>query len=279
MSWSSHYRSPVTPAELLDAYDRELRVDGELAGALARRGHGPLHWAEFDHGGFVTYENLGGVQGEELDALITKTVKHYRDYSDVSSFEWKTRGHDAPADLGARLVAHGLVAEETETVMVGPAAALLSAPPVPSGVLVRRAGEHPHTMVDLFMDVAAIMSFQVGVFGADRAVRLESTVASVRAGEQEYWIAEHDGLVVATGSLRPVPDTRFAGIWGGGVHPSWRGRGLYRALVAARAASALEQGYDLIHADCTDMSRPILERSGLVAVTTTTPYVWTRPER
>jgi hypothetical protein len=32
----------------------------------------------------------------------------------------------------------------------------------------------------------------------------------------------------------------------------------------------------LLNSDCTPMSRPILERSGLVAVTTTTPYVWTR---
>jgi hypothetical protein len=31
-----------------------------------------------------------------------------------------------------------------------------------------------------------------------------------------------------------------------------------------------------LHSDCSDMSRPILERSGLVPVTTTTPYLWTR---
>ena len=52
--------------------------------------------------------------------------------------------------------------------------------------------------------------------------------------------------------------------------------GIYRALVSARAASAVERGIRFIHSDSTDMSRPILERSGLQAVTTTTPYVWTR---
>jgi len=30
-----------------------------------------------------------------------------------------------------------------------------------------------------------------------------------------------------------------------------------------------------LYADCTEMSRPILERCGLTAITTTTPYVWT----
>ena len=63
---------------------------------------------------------------------------------------------------------------------------------------------------------------------------------------------------------------------GGATDPDWRGRGLYRALTAARARSALARGVRYLHSDCTEMSRPILERAGLVAVTTTTPYVWHR---
>ena len=43
-----------------------------------------------------------------------------------------------------------------------------------------------------------------------------------------------------------------------------------------RARAALAEGVRYINSDCTVMSRPILERSGLVAVTTTTPYVWSR---
>ena len=71
--------------------------------------------------------------------------------------------------------------------------------------------------------------------------------------------------------------TEFAGIWGGSTLPEWRGQGIYRALTAARARAALAEGVRYINSDCTAMSRPILERSGLVAVTTTTPYVWRRP--
>ncbi len=82
--------------------------------------------------------------------------------------------------------------------------------------------------------------------------------------------------MVSGGRITPVPGTGFAGIWGGSTLPAYRGRGIYRALVAARARSALGRGIPLIHSDCTDMSSPILERSGLRAVTTTTPYVWTR---
>ena len=60
------------------------------------------------------------------------------------------------------------------------------------------------------------------------------------------------------------------------VVPEWRGKGIYRALTAARARFALGEGVRYIHSDCSAMSRPILERSGLVAVTTSTPYLWKR---
>jgi predicted GNAT family acetyltransferase len=79
---------------------------------------------------------------------------------------------------------------------------------------------------------------------------------------------------VSCGRLEPVAGTEFAGIWGGATRPAWRRRGIYRALTAARARSALALGKRLIHSDSTEGSRPILERAGLVKVSTTTPYEW-----
>ena len=89
-------------------------------------------------------------------------------------------------------------------------------------------------------------------------------------------MAEADGAVVCTGRLELVPGTAFAGIWGGGTVPEWRGKGIYRALVAQRARSALARGVRYLHSDSTEFSRPILQRSGLLPVTTTTPFIWTR---
>lgn len=63
---------------------------------------------------------------------------------------------------------------------------------------------------------------------------------------------------------------------GGATRPEWRGRGIYRALTAARARSALALGKRLMHSDSTEFSRPILERAGLVKVSATTPYMWRR---
>ena len=59
--------------------------------------------------------------------------------------------------------------------------------------------------------------------------------------------------------------------------PAWRGRGIYRATVAHRANLAAERGFRYLEVDASDASRPILERLGFTAVTTTTPYVWSPP--
>ena len=92
----------------------------------------------------------------------------------------------------------------------------------------------------------------------------------------ELWVAEHQGLIVSAGRLEPVADTEFAGIWGGATLEEWRGRGIYRALTAVRARAAVKLGKRLIHSDSTEYSRPILERYGLLRVSTTTPYCWRR---
>lgn len=266
----------VTTDELLTAYDEQLRTDAEMARADAVLRHGPLHWAVFDHGGFVSYRDLGGLRGADLDALIARTVAHFRDDTDVASFEWKSRGHDLPGDLGERLVAHGLVPEPVETVMIGEASLLAVDVPLadtPQGpVVVRRIVPGPGAADDLTRMAAA----QDSVFGGGRGPSLASSLAELEADASEFWIAEVAGRVVCAGRLTPVAGTEFAGIWGGSTLPELRGRGIYRALVAARARSATARGLRFIHSDCTDMSRPILERSGLRAVTTTTPYVWTR---
>lgn len=263
--------------ELLTAYDDQLRERGELPPDVPHERHGPVLWVHFPRRGFVTYRDLGGLRGEALDAVVAATVAHFRDHTSLDHVEWKTRGHDEPDDLGSRLEAHGFVPEEVETVMVGEAAGLAVDVPLPEGVVVRRAGEGGGDGVDhLEDDVRRLLAMQESVFGRGHGPRLEDVLRVARSGEEEYWLAEADGAVVSGGRLSPVPGTVFAGLWGGATVPHWRGRGVYRALTAARARSALARGVRFLHSDSTAMSRPILERSGLVAVTTTTPYVWDR---
>lgn len=261
------------PTSLLAAYDAQLRAEGELHAASWREEHPPVWWARFEEKGFVTYASLGSEV--DLDGLITEAVAHFRDHTKVTEFEWKTRGHDQLVDLDARLRAHGLVPGPKESVMIGEAVGLAREVPLADSVVVRRAGDGG----DLAADVARAVAMQGEVFGNDNGPSPEFLTATIQAEPRlvELWVAEVDGAVVSAGRIDVVPGTEFAGIWGGATLPEWRGRGIYRALTAARARSALARGVRYIHSDSTAMSRPILERSGLREITTTTPYVWTRP--
>jgi hypothetical protein len=55
--------------------------------------------------------------------------------------------------------------------------------------------------------------------------------------------------------------------------PSSRGRGVFRSLVAHRAALAAARGFRYLQVDASSDSRPILERLGFVQLATTTPFV------
>ncbi|MGH3470580.1 MAG: GNAT family N-acetyltransferase [Nocardioidaceae bacterium] len=268
---------PDTPGgwreELLTAYDAQLRADAEVVGAEIWDHVGPLWRAVYRHGGFVSYESLEGLGDvAAVDALIAETIAYFEGFPQVEEFEWKTRGHDWPPDLDQRLRAHGLVPEEVETVMIGEATRLAVDVHIPDGVAVRRIDLVPDR--DRIVGEAAEMQREVfgdGPSAEDVLARLD-----LMDGLDEFWVAEVDGRVISAGRLTRVAGTEFAGLWGGATVPRWRQRGVYRALTAARARSAIASGVRYLHSDCTAMSRPILERSGLVAVTTTTPYKWHR---
>ncbi len=253
------------------AYDEQLRGAPETLGALAVTRLGPLHLATFQRGfGFITYRDLGAASEHALRQLVQEALAHFMAARDVNRVKWKARGHDLAPRLHEVLIESGFVPGEPQAIMVGEAEKLAVEVPLPEGVTLRR--------VTTATDVLAMTTLQAEVFGdPDPDVIAEDMLhrLSLHNGV-ELWVAEHGGRVVTAGRLEPVPGTSFAGIWGGATHERWRGLGIYRALTAARARSALALGKTLINSDSTEYSRPILERSGLLKVSTTTPYRWRR---
>jgi GNAT superfamily N-acetyltransferase len=279
-------------AALRRAYDETLRtfVPARLPAGVTVDTDGPLIRLTED-GGFVTYRSVGGLAPADLDALIARTRDHYA--ARGLAVEWKLHGHDEPTDLPERLVAAGFVPEEAETVVIGRAAPLAdAAPPLPAGVRLREVTERA--------DLDRIEDLKVAVWGGARSGQADSLAREI-AGDPTgitVVLAERGaepvgpgperaepvgpgpervepGPVASAAWVRYVPGTEFATLWGGATLPEWRGRGIYRALVAYRAALAVARGHTYLQVDASPMSRPILERLGFVAVTTTTPYVFT----
>lgn len=253
-------------ADVLALFDREMRegarpdgpgADVERVGAVVRQ-RGPAHgW-----NGVV----WSALEAADADVAIAEQTAYFTGLG--HEFEWKLYGHDLPADLGQRLVAAGFTPEPVETLMVGEVAGLALDAEPPEGVRIvpvtDRAG------------VGLMAEAQAKAFGTD--------VSRFRLHLLDRLTADPDTVVavvalagdepVSAARMELVPGTSFAGLWGGGTVPRWRGRGIYRALVAHRARAASDRGYRYLQVDASSRSRPILERLGFVPLTTTTPYVY-----
>ncbi|MFJ3775700.1 GNAT family N-acetyltransferase [Streptomyces sp. NPDC090075] len=252
--------------EVLARYDRDIREgarpDGpgarvERVGAVVRQaadaeGWNGVLWSALDE--------------TTADRAIAEQIDFFRRLG--HEFEWKLYGHDRPGDLGARLVAAGFRPEPEEALMVAEVGGLSLDAELPEGVRVVPAVDAAG--VDLVVDV------HEKAFGTDGS-RLRHRLLAQLAEQPDNVVA-----VVALAGDEPVsaarmelvPGTRFAGLWGGGTVEGWRGRGVYRALVAHRARVAADHGYRYLQVDASAMSRPILGRLGFHVLSTTTPYVF-----
>ncbi len=261
----------IDSAGLLRAYDDQLRDEAETPSAITVRRMGPLRLATFRGGrGFITYRNLDEVPEGGIADLVGRALVHYTSSPEIRRVEWKTRGHDHAPGLHEALVAGGFAPGEPESVMVGELRLLAGDVALPPGVVVRQVTDE--------VDVRAMCAMQDETFGESPSEEYADAILHrLRTrDDMELWVAEAQGQIVSAGRLEPVEGSEFAGIWGGATRPAWRGKGIYRALTAARARSALARGKRYVHSDSTEFSRPILERSGLVRVSTTTPYEWRR---
>ncbi|MFD7694225.1 GNAT family N-acetyltransferase [Streptomyces sp. NPDC059805] len=258
----------MDPAAVLALFDRDLREyarpDGpdavvERAGPVVRQVSSGQGW-----NGVV----WSALDGTTADAAIAAQIAHFDGLG--LEFEWKLYGHDRPVDLGRRLRDAGFTAEPEETVMIAEAAALDLDVRPPAGV--RLVPVTDAAGADLVAEVHR------SAFGGDGARIRHQLLAHLATGADTVLAVvavTDDGVPVSAARMELVPGTRFAGLWGGGTVDGWRGRGIYRALVAHRARAAVDRGYRYLQVDAMSTSRPILERLGFEPLTTTTPYVHT----
>lgn len=259
------------PTALLALYDEQLKAavpDPLPAGTAVERDGPLLRVLGLGRGGFLTYRDLAGLDGAELDELIARQAKIFTERRE--QVEWKYHSHDQPGDLTTRLLAAGFVPEEEETVVIGPVAPLAAAPVrhIP-GVRLREVTHRD--------DLDRIARMEEAVWGGGSRGHLADMLERELAADPEgltIIVAEARDLMVCAGWIRYVRDTPFAGLWGGATLAEWRGRGIYKAVAEARARLAAERGYTYLQVDASPDSRPILQRLGLIAVTTTTPYIF-----
>ncbi|MEX0985301.1 MAG: GNAT family N-acetyltransferase [Actinomycetota bacterium] len=230
-----------------------------------------MRFAGLGGGGFIGYRDLGGIEGAELDELIARQVRVFADRGE--SFEWKLHGHDRPTDLSERLMAHGFALEDLETVVIAPVAQITGDAVLPDGVSIREVSDRA--------DLERIGVMEDAIWNDGRTGWLADSLQAEHVADPDaitIVVAESNGEFVCAGWVRFVSRTDFATLWGGGTLPAWRRRGIYRALVTYRANLAAERGFRFLQVDASSKSSPILQRLGFIAVTTTTPFIWS-PDR
>src|SRR4051812_22392354 len=245
---------------LLDAERRSLARDGEVIAVLPavtrlRPADGAYH--------AIVYSS---VTSDSADAVIAEQMRHYRVLA--AQFEWKVYSHDNPADLRDRLTSQGFTVGPKEAVValdLREAPDWVNDPPACEVVRVERVEQVP-----MFRDAAE------EIFGKDYGNTSGQLERAIRARSTQHvaYVAVVDGSAAAIGRLYTHPDSAFGGLYGGGTRAAFRGRGLYRALVAARARDAARRGARYLVVDALPTSRPILERLGFVRVADTWPCEW-----
>ncbi|GGV22347.1 N-acetyltransferase [Streptomyces longisporoflavus] len=255
---------------VLATYDRQLRRDArtDSPGARVERAGGVVRQVGTEH-------DWNGVHWADVDettadGVIAEQVRYYTALG--REFEWKLHSHDRPADLADRLRAAGFVPEPPETVLVAEVAGLPTETELPEGITLLPVTDAAGARL-----MAEAHDAAFGDDGSGLGERLAKRVLAQLTETPDAVVA-----VVAMAGDTPVssarmefcPGTDFAGLWGGGTAPRWRGKGIYRALVAHRTRIAAERGYRYLQVDATEDSRPILQRLGFAALSVTTPYVY-----
>jgi hypothetical protein len=208
---------------------------------------------------------FSALSADDADEVIAAQVAHFRELDANVDAEWTLCSHDQPADLMDRLARHGFEIGPQETVVVLDLAdrpAWIDEPPLHPVLPVRDL-----TKLDVYRRVEQEVFPDSGLFPFNQLARCLHSGSTNQLG----FVAFSEGQPASAGRLETHPDSQFGGLYGGGTLAQFRGRGLYRATVAARARQAIELGVRYLTVDALPTSRPILERLGFVRLTDTWP--------
>ena len=171
--------------------------------------------------------------------------------------EWELGESSKPPDLVARLLALGLVPDGDDPVAFG--MVLRGVPPEPPAGVVARP-------VASLAELRAAREVQQSAFSTGSPIDEEQLRHDhAREGvDGTTFVAFVDGELVAAAYAAHTPYGSI--LFGGATLPTARGRGAYRALVAARAAEAAARDAPTVVTHAGRMSLPILERLGFERV-------------
>lgn len=194
-----------------------------------------------------------------LPEVLAEVVGHLR-AAGRPTLQWWVDGRTRPRDTEDQLAALGLRMTERLVVLAMPVTARL---PMPSAVEVVEVRDPAGLAL-----AGRLQSEVFGIPPPSPAALAEQLRAVTAPGAEQLvrcYVAHVDGVPV--GSAGGTVDGDALRFWEGSVLPAYRGRGVYRALVARRLEDARSTTADFALVKAVDdTSAPILSRLGF------TPY-------
>jgi GNAT superfamily N-acetyltransferase len=258
----------LTDSNLLALYDRTMREHAHPAG-LAREA------SEFTARYTTESGSLRYILWHRFDEALAPSVvsdELHAVRGRAASIMWKVYAHDEPSvALVPRLLTSGFERENEHTNSLMMIAV--------DDVLARLPAEPPsHLEVRQLVTAQSLDAYQL-IWDAvwpespnERYVNDYRTLAA-RCDPGVQFFAGFDGTEPVTSGymFHPTGDPIVL-LCGGATKQEWRGRGVYKAMIAARAKAAKVRGARYLSVEASPESKPILSRLGFIELSTLVCY-------
>jgi hypothetical protein len=226
------------------------------------------HCFRWTASGDVGWSEIAWTDLDEFNAehVIAEQIEHFSSIG--QGFVWRIYDGDLPTDLGARLKLAGFTHLGTSELMVARVTETAISVELPDGVSLVRSNDPT--------GIGRLIEVHEKVFTVDQSQLGRTLLAQLAVAPtlNDIVIADADGEPVASARVQFVPECDFAGLWGGSTLPQWRGKGLFKAMVAYRARVAADRGYSYLYVIASNQSRPILEQLSFESFGSIATFGW-----
>jgi len=235
--------------DVLALYDAEVRAHPQVQPGMAvERTCGVVRIT-----GPFNFISAWALTPDSARVAVAEQAAHFRRLS--QELLWRVHDYDQPLGLSSHLADEGFTASETGTLMIFDLANALDSQAA-DGVEVRRVRTVEE--LDGFATAAG------RAFGQEESWRRANYADRLNEADLILLVAYIADEAVASARLEMSAGWSFGLLQGGGVAPEHRRRGVYRALVAARAEYARSRGLKYLVTDARETSRPILQSLGFM---------------
>jgi len=249
-----------------DLFDEQVRRGTASDGTVlvATTPH-VVRWSAIDD---VGWSEIAWSHLDEANAngVIAEQIEYFS--SAGQGFVWRVYNTDLPQDLGSRLELAGFRLVGTSELMIARVVDVPTEVDLPPGVSLDPANDS--------VGIDRLIEIHEKVFETDHSQLRRTLLAQIASSPwlSELVVVMAEGTPVSSSRVEFLPDREFASLWGGSTLPEWRGKGLFRAMVAYRAQKAANRGYRYLYVTASPQSRPILEHLFFESFGSVSTYGW-----